>query len=428
MKDKSSIRRVISQYLGNNVEDIPVPWMDYVDKKTKPLPGSEKSVQTVINMIPKKKPLEESIPGNPDLGPSLMDGVNDGLSRGKEQDNAPANYNDSYRSDGDSLKFHTEFNRWNRSEEPSGSLRWWWKTRERQDDATGNPWGSNLQGLNGDYFTRQAHIKQASKTFNEILDSDKHFRSSKVKEKSRLLKPNDVSTETEKVKGLWTFKIPGDGEVRTVRLQFLQPDEPKDHLVDHPVNVACDCEYFLYWGPQYYAVKEKYMHMPMFRPQLVEPRSTQNGGKGKDARYCKHLYAVASHMLDMNLDENYSKELKDNLLKVTDPMVDGLDPEISDVDLGRISEFQSFLENEDKHKDFVRDALKFLKGKDIDEHQMIDFAKNIFIPMQPESQKRLLASLHKSPLLIVLALIEYKKEKGSVPRYLVSTSYNLLNK
>jgi len=140
-------------------------------------------------------------------------------------------------------------------------------------------------------------------SLNQIVDSDRHYKNDDKVVRAGQVDIRQVgNTQDSMLKGLfeftWTSKS-GTTESPRVVFQFLRPKgrlRPKSYL-DYPVQMACTCKSFLYYGAQYYAVHGKYMYMPMFRPSLVPPVpqtmiSRVRPGKGLNFKACKHVVAA----------------------------------------------------------------------------------------------------------------------------------------
>lgn len=406
--------KTAGQYLGHNIEEENLPWMDYLNKMNH---GS-----TTVPQIPEH-------PADDQTGKNLLDSVNDPRSKSGPQDITPLNVNDSLRRDEGSNLMPAEFNSHVIEEDPS--LAMFRRMRSRQDDATGNPWDmTGLMGV-GPRTGIVAGVRTASqKNIQDILASSTHPDTEKIKSAGKDLTPTNTSVKEDSDKGLYSFTVSGEGTEYTVKVQFLKGDNATS-LVDHPCLVACSCPRFLYGGPQFYAVRGHYMFMPMFRPQLREPRDVSEGGRGKGLTFCKHVYSVAAHLGDLLGDASYMQDVRKNLLDVKDP-------EFTDkgtLDSAQLSEefhtdrktrFVQLLETPALHEKIYAQARKQLRDKGLDEHMVHDYVTGPFMDSPKEVQEGLIQSLAKSPDTIIMILLEYNKAFKALPGYLTDIAYKTI--
>jgi hypothetical protein len=422
MDRKSLINRIASQYLGRGEEDEDLPWMEYVQKKNTPAKGLKDTVDMVGDMVEHSTGIQNPGTADGQLGKNLLDGVQDALSIPHEQDYQPSNENDNLGQGAGNL-IPAEFNWSNREDVPDESLRLFYKNKHRQDDATGNPWGSDLYGKDLPGYMKEGRAKKAFKNIHEVIENSSHPRSIKVKEKGQLLNPRNVTTDSEKSQGIFTFNVDGKDGEHTVVLQLLKA-EGKDNLTEHPCLLACDCQDFLYGGPQYYAIKGKYMYMPMMRPSLKEPRDPAQGGRGKGLTYCKHISAVASHLTELGVDKDYSEDIQKALLDISDR--DDFFRVVEDGVLDSKARFIQFVLDERLHKEILDLGRKELRERGLNEHQMFDYVQGTFSESNERVQKMVLKNLADNPGMIIMILLEYKKAMGTVPEGLYSTAYDII--
>ena len=402
------------QYLGHDVEEENIPWMDYLLKMNQGNQGA---------------PPIPDVPSDGQTGKNLLDGVNDPRSKSGPQGIQPVNLNDSLRKDEGSNLMPAEFNWHVIDEDPS--LAMFRKMRSRQDDATSNPWDmTGLMGT-GPGTGIVAGVRVASqKNIQDILASSTHPDTGKNKEAGKGLTPKNVSLKEDSDKGLYSFTVSGEGTDYTVKVQFLK-DDSVDNLVEHPCLVACSCPHFLYGGPQYYAVRGRYMFMPMFRPQLREPREVSDGGKGKGLTFCKHLYAVAAHIGDLVGDTSYMQGVRKNLLGIKDPEFTDkgtLDSEqlSEEFHLDRKTRFVQLLETPALHEKIYSQARKQLRDRGLDEHMVHDYVTGPFMDSPKEVQEGLIRALAKTPDTIIMILLEYNKAFKALPGYLTDIAYKTI--
>lgn len=432
---KEIIRKVLAQYLGNNEETLDIPWMDYMKRRTKDkvTPSNQNSPDFYKNKGKREETFDMPItpPGaQRDIGPSLINDVIDPMSLNKEQDVTPSNENDSYRSDGDSMSYPIGINKFER--DTNESLKWWWRARNRQDLNTGNPWGSNLNGLESHASLKESTIKKASmgkvsyKNIHQILESSNHDKTQEFKERGKRLRPKKISSGVEEGRGLFEFVVSdeSDDSTSTVKIQFLKTEDKTENLLDHPCQMGCSCNSFLYWGPQYYAVKGNYMYMPMFRPQIIPPSSKDDGGRGKGLTFCKHIYAVTTHLTEMGVDKDYGEDIKKQLLSIEDTLVPkDVEESIEKYHVDRKTNFKQLLEDPSVHGPILEEALRLLKKNEMDEHHIADYITGEFSKESDRTQELIIEEFSDSPDIVILLLLEYKKAFGSIPVRLVDTAY-----
>lgn len=87
---------------------------------------------------------------------------------------------------------------------------------------------------------------------------------------------------------LWRFDAQGSKEVYTVYVKAVPADKRVTRLMSSDVLLACTCPYWRYQGPEYHAVKDKYLYRV--------PRGTAHPPDIMDVPrenfICKHVWAV----------------------------------------------------------------------------------------------------------------------------------------
>lgn len=438
MNRTAAIRRVIAEYgnvsQGGNREQETVPWMDYVEKATEVPAGTSETYQKLLSLA-KKNPATTTDykGGDPQVGPSLIDGVTDGLSVSKTQEAPPANENDSFRSDGDMMSPPSEFNRTSIKEEPGQSRDNYFKSlRDRPGEEGGNPWGSNLYGDNTNLSNleasvkKQAVLKTAAKKLNDILDASTHPKTEKFKDNGKRVVPTLAPSTEGSRQGLFNFRVPSEKgkPPYNVTVQFMKPETPVSSLFEHPAMVACDCPAFLYWGPQYYAMKGDYMYTPEFRPKYMSPRNPEIGGRGAGLTFCKHLYAVATHLSALGIDPQKSDETEDEIHKViSDPTLLNL-PDVQEIE--DRADLMHFISDPSTHSEFRAQALKDLQASGLSEHELINFVNGPMLKMNDAEAKTFIEGMADATATLLLLLIEYKKIKGNVPSSIMGPAFAAL--
>lgn len=332
---KSGPLRVLAKYLGNGEEDLPKPWMEAQEERTKApsLQGLE-AIKSLAGGVEEEARRPGSDMGAGDgVGESLINSVPDAMSLNKAQGHPTHNHNDQHVPF-DSQPFWVDKpSLFEDGQGGSNSLPMWMKGREHPTDTTGTAfspdymdWQRYVPGVR-----RASSISKIAATIQQVVDGNRHRKRTQIDSGSRKVQVSAVSSDDQKNKGLYVFKCssPGSAENHTTVLQFLRDRGAAGvsgkKLVDHDILVGCTCPSFLFWGAQYYAVREKYMYMDMFRPSFVEPGDYVPGDypvrRGKGSTYCKHLKAVFDNIGRMGLDDMFVDQLEGKLIKVKDPEI-----------------------------------------------------------------------------------------------------------
>lgn len=287
MERAVSAMDVLARFYDSLDEDDDLTWIQYLQEHAdaSPLPG--KSTPGRGAPIPMYNPYDYT---NLSDRPKRM---NDGPPFSQTYDEMGAEYGVSY-----SPKIFYDEN---------GVLHDWYKAR--RTDWTQDP-TEQQPAISID--RRYASMEREAATLNEVVNKDFHYTNDRKLARSAEVGIRPLkSSQDAMLKGFfeftWNNRTPMDGEPRVV-FQFLRPAgkrRPKSYL-DYPVQMACNCKSFLYFGAQYYAVHGKYMYMPMFRPSLVPPVpqtmiSRVAPGKGINFRVCKHVLAAYRWFETQNL-------------------------------------------------------------------------------------------------------------------------------
>lgn len=242
----------------------------------------------------------DSSPTRPsaDTGTSLLDGVIDTSTLLKNQgpnvqdldpvDIPFAAYNDAHVYSG--------------SDMDKGVRQEWAESKQNLERSSGP--------LRSDYYGDDviwANDRFASFSLAKVIESANHRKKTTVLENANAVSVSRVSSSLDEEQGLFLFKCNSTGSDTThsVAVQFMADDKAST-LVDHPVKVGCTCDFFLYWGPQFYAVINDYMHMDFFRPSLVRPKAyiigQTNPGRGVGQTFCKHIAATFKSLKELHKD------------------------------------------------------------------------------------------------------------------------------
>lgn len=176
-----------------------------------------------------------------------------------------------------------------------------------------------------DNFVKRCKI---AATLSEIMNKDYHYKNNLKIERSKKCKViwANRNKPNQYEKGLFIFRVSTSGSnfgYHTVYLQFLRGDDVSaKRYIDYPVHIGCTCPSFLFYGAQYYAVKDGYMYMPAFRPDLKPPKmptqytvsysrfynkGKKHPGRGLNFRVCKHILAVFDKIKNFPIEVHYKK-------------------------------------------------------------------------------------------------------------------------
>jgi len=116
----------------------------------------------------------------------------------------------------------------------------------------------------------------------------------KVKERSGVLKVRLVRVNTKSL--IWTFVVDGGKDKHVVKLRVTPPKSGTD-MYKADVQITCDCKFFNWQGPSYWAQKGQYLlNAPkgeIIAPNIKDPDSVN--------RICKHLVAVFKYVKDYTI-------------------------------------------------------------------------------------------------------------------------------
>ena len=330
------VRNVIARYYANPQDALrpekKVSWMDYVEEKNKGIAADPDN--PVYDMLKGKTELDLSFnTTNPYDKDSPSDSPKD------QEDSLPFVNDPIYPSN------IVTINRPNNYGE-GHSLHNWWDVREEdwtEDEQEQNPAMSLTNKysaetvpiellsriiVSGDNFYEFMMRSKVAATLDEIIAKDFHYKNDlKLQRASRcqVIWANK-NNPNQYERGLFTFRVssPGSKEgPHNVYMQFLRDEnKPADKYEDYPVHIGCTCKSFLFSGAQYYAVKDGYMYMPAFKPDLVGPRpqnqytvsvsprypkGKRNPGRGLNSRVCKHILAVFDEVKNTPIEVHYKK-------------------------------------------------------------------------------------------------------------------------
>ena len=293
---------VVARYLEEQGPTDDLSWMDYLKERND---GSHQAPGAVKQMIKDVKEDGKSL--KPTFSVSNPYDFRDPSDKPKDQKDSPPFSNDwPYEPPAEYGIFNVP-NRYG----PQGVLEQWYKARDK--DWTADP-SEQRPAISID--RKFASMEREAATLDEVVNKDYHYKNDKKVARAANVTVILKGTEQDSMlKGLFQFMCQSSSSTsrRVVTMQFLRPKgrlRPKSYL-QYPVQMACTCPSFLFYGAQYYAVHDRYMWMPGFRPSLVPPvpqnmvsslrGGRRNPGRGLNFRVCKHVLACYEWIEARNL-------------------------------------------------------------------------------------------------------------------------------
>lgn len=446
----SMVRRVLARYFerpGEYPPDQDMSWMEYLEDKTKFYtdPGN-----VVKEMMKNKKTLEA--PYNI-TNPYEYENPSDAP---KDQKDSPP-----FENIIDEPTMFGIFNRPNVFGE-QGELKEWYNSR-REDWTTdedeqqpaisitrkrlaseGVPedYLSGFTVSGSEFFDFMMRSKVAA-SLNEIVDKDFHYKNNlKLQRSDRCTvvwanKNNPNQFE----KGLFIFKVSSPGSkfrYHNVYFQFLR-DENKagqDGYVDYPVHIGCTCPSFLYSGAQYYAVKDGYMYMPAFKPDLVAPKMQNQytihispeypkgkhfPGRGLNSRVCKHILAAYEDLKKYKIVFKYKEY----------PLYSPPSGKIDSAAWEKMIGFPFTEEEIKKRLTSYSPVVPAYFNRESMLPAVIDWFKNTWFPMSDYEKAKALKKFRMFPERIFFILIEEaylkRQQKENISERLVDIGYKMMD-
>lgn len=322
------VRRVLAGYSGEVDQTSPdqgKSWLDYVRTKNK---GTGKVPSAVKDMLKDKETLGEPFDiYNPYDFQSPTD-------KPKDIGDSPVFVSEPFESG------YGIFNAPDSLYDEGSSLEQWYKSRRidhTQNEEEQSPALSITRKYSSEDFplvVKEYDLDDLMRTsklaasVNEIVNKDYHYKNQakQVRAGKCFVRWINEKNRSQREKGLFIFDVKsmGSSNVRRVYFQFLRGDDAKIYntYADYPVQMACTCPSFLWHGAQYYAVRDKYMYMPMFRPDLVAPLhqdmyvehasqrypdGKKHPGRGLNFRVCKHILAAYRVLRTMKIEKHFRK-------------------------------------------------------------------------------------------------------------------------
>lgn len=442
MDIRNSSRTVVAGYLGLEEGDGGLTWMENAQKAQEPDLGILKNLKSLSKGMRTDSPSDNRQPDN-DSGKSLIDDIQGGLSIPRETD-APMPNKPEESDDSGQPTIHFNAPDHYKTNE---SLKHWWDSRERQDEATGTAFGNQLTGGPVEASSNTLGlVKVAAKTLNQIIRGNHNHKRLVMIEKGNKLRPKLESTEEQKAKGLYMFKTTSDDPGRhggkpawTTVVQFLKSSDAGSpaggkYLVNHNCLVGCDCPAFLYWGAQYYALQGKYMYMDLMRPTIVVPKSyipgvTEEIARGKDGTFCKHVYAVYQMLMRVE-DKPLTEGFESEIVHLSEPGY--IQEGMRKLSIGSYEDFRDIIKDGDQLPEVVKEVDRVLESQshgNIEEfHQWLDAKWDGEWRGNVDHKRKVLESVAQSPHLILYILTYESGHMGSIPEVLIKVGWNLVKR
>jgi len=293
---------VVARYLEDQGPEDDLSWMEYMKERDE---GAKQAPDTVKHMLQKMKEDGKTLQPTPSVyNPYDYNSPSD---KPKDMKDSPPFSNEWPTEPPAEYGVFNVPNRYG----PHGVLEQWYKARDK--DWTADP-SEQRPAISID--RKFASMEREAATLDDVVNRDYHYKNDQKISRATSVNVNLMDSEQDSMlKGLFRFRCQSANskDPRTVTMQFLRPKgrlRPKSYL-QYPVQFACTCPAFLFYGSQYYAVHDKYMWMPGFRPSLVPPvpqgmiSSTRGGrnnpGRGLNCRVCKHVLASYEWIQGRNL-------------------------------------------------------------------------------------------------------------------------------
>ncbi len=321
-----NIRRVLSRYLEDTnpdgLSDSGESWMEYLRDKGE---GIGKKHNTAIDMLEHADSLCDAFPTTNPYD------YKDPSSKPKDQQDSPPFVNEVF-PEADYGLFMTpklfkergvledwnEFSEQDPTQDEDQQLPAMSLTRKLAQEVVAGHLLERMPLWTSDADLRNIFFsKRIAATLTEIVSKDEHYKHAEKAQRTGACQATWANkSQTNQVdKGLFRFRVSCGGHpAHTVFFQFLRDEVAGTRLTyaDYPVLTACTCPSFLWWGAQYYALKDGYMYQPMFRPSYRAPVqqnqiSERGAGRGLNFRVCKHIWAAYFAIKQMRIDKPFKR-------------------------------------------------------------------------------------------------------------------------
>lgn len=293
----------------------------------------------------------------------------------------------------------------------------------------------------GDDFFDFVMRNKIAASLDEIVAKDFHYKNDLKLQRSdhchALWMNKNNPTQFEK--GLFVFKVTSPGSkygAHTVYLQFLRDEnKPADRYIDYPVHIGCTCPSFLFSGAQYYAVKDGYMYMPAFKPDLVAPRpqnqfsvsvsqrypeGKKNPGRGLNSRVCKHILAVFNEIKNTPIEIHYRK------YPVTSPPSKIINKNV----WKDLMKFEFTEEEVKKRLQSSSPKVPAYFNRESVTPAVIEWFKNVWFPRSDSEKLKSLKEFAMYPERVFFILIEEaylkRKQNQHISQVLVNEGYDMM--
>ena len=479
-----SARMVVARYLGHDAEDDGLPWMEHLEETQEAIPGLSGMVRALSSAVP-NNPEEETLKDQNttgDVGKSLQEDIIDPRSMAREQD-APAARSDVEDLESGSIPI-THFKDPEMYGEGS-SLKYWWDSRERDENNTGTAFGTQLTGLPleasdisvpmvfvaagkvGSELGQASFTKEAKSLQSVISDGSSNHKYQAIVDRAKELTPTLVSSPEDLSRGVLHFsmrsrrdKEDAEKPERHVVMQFLK--KPGGVVSSNPVAendclIGCTCPAFLYWGPQYYAISGGYIFKDMKREVIGVPGGAQEGtevppgvytpkddrekgqhypvARGVNGTFCKHIYASYLAAKDLAFKIKTS-EMLEHEVSAKDLAISEEDLEMEFKGISDYDQFTSFV----YRGEIEEDLRKFVDQLHKDQGSNIQFLDsfldkwNSWMGSQkaPEIDRMLkvMDFWKNAPAVVLYALLKsvpiVRKHKLEIPKPVLRKAFRIL--
>jgi hypothetical protein len=442
------VRKVLARYFeepGEYPPDMDKTWMEYLDGKSK---ATIDPNNPVIDMLKGKDHLDTTDNSSENItNPYEYESPSD---KSKDQKDSPPFEN--VISDPTQVGYFDKPDMWS----GGGILEEWNKSRQQdftQDEDEQSPaisltrkrlsseiipYGllSNFV-ISGEEFYDFALKSKVAASLDEILNKDTHYKNDLKLQRAGRCQAVWANKNNPKQfeRGLFIFKVTTPGSPygsHNVYLQFLRDDDkPAAKYVDYPVHIGCTCPSFLFNGAQYYAVRDGYMYMPAFKPDLVAPRpenqyimsgsGRKTPGRGLNARVCKHILSVFNEIKSTPIEIHYKK------YPVTSPPS-------KKIDKAAWEKMMKFTFSEEEVKKRLLSSYPKVPGyfkRESVTPAVIEWFNNTWFPRTDEQKIKSLKEFAMFPERVYFILIEeayLKRQKNDhISKTLVDAGFEMMN-
>lgn len=279
----------------------------------------------------------------------------------------------------------------------------------------------------------EVKTKEAA-SLQEVINKDTHYKNRDKMNRSRACRATWANKGAQKQveKGYMVFKVScgGSPDTHTVVFQFLRPEGSRrpNSYADYPMQVACSCESFLYFGAQFYAVSGGYMYMPRFRRSLVPPTphtqtsrihdGKRHPGRGLNFRVCKHILAAYNTLKTWRIQKYYKSY----------PLVGAPSLIMNKDEWKKLMKFEFSKENIKSRLKAGKSPPAFFRGRTITP-AINEWFNNVWSPRTDQEKIEVLQNLveHPEEIFFLLSKDAYLRN-GDISNRLIDKGYELMSK